>query len=71
MVMNSGERWHCTNASCRCSVLVEITIEIEGSNPRCTCGGDMKKVYSPPVFRYLNLRHFPEPALALRDSVVE
>lgn len=71
MVMNSGERWHCTNPACRCSVLVEAAGDIEGSNPYCACGGDMKKVHSRPVFRCLEFRHFPKRALVLRDCVVE
>ena len=68
MIMKSGERWHCVNPACGCAVLVEINGEIEGQNPRCACGGILKKVYSPPVFRHLDFLRFPEPALALRDS---
>jgi hypothetical protein len=71
MVMKSGERWHCTNALCRCSVLVETSGEIEGGIPRCACGASMKKDYSPPVFRFLDSLHFPGPASAMRDSAVE
>jgi hypothetical protein len=71
MVMNSGERWHCTNAACRCAVLVEDTGEIEGRNPHCACGTVMKKDYSPPAFRCIEFLHFPGPALALRDISVE
>lgn len=68
MVMKSGERWHCMNPACQCSVLVETTGETEGCNPRCSCGSIMKKEYSPPVLRYLDFLRFPEPALAPRDS---
>jgi hypothetical protein len=71
MVMKSGERWHCANATCGCSVLVETTGEIEGRNPRCACGGVMKKVFSPPAFRRLDCPQFPEPELALRHSAEE
>jgi len=71
MVMKSGERWHCTNAACGCSLLVETSGEIEGRNPRCACGSVMKKVFSPPVFRYLDFLQFPEPELALRHSAEE
>lgn len=63
MVMKSGQRWHCVNPACQCSVLVESTGEIEGSNPRCPCGSIMKKEYVPPVFRYLDFLHPNEPAL--------
>jgi len=50
MVMKSGERWHCMNPACLCAVLVETSGELEGSNPRCSCGSIMKKDYSPPCF---------------------
>ena len=71
MVMKSGERWHCTNAACRCSVLVETTGKIEGRNPRCACGGAMKKDFSPPVFRHMDFLQFPETEPALRHSAEE
>jgi hypothetical protein len=71
MVMKSGERWHCSNAACGCSVLVETTGEIEGRNPRCACGGVLKKDFSPPVFRPLDFLQFSEPELALRHSAEE
>jgi len=71
MVMKSGERWHCINAACRCSVLVETTGEIEGRNPGCACGGVLKKDFSPPAFRRLDFLQFPEPELALQRSAEE
>jgi hypothetical protein len=71
MVMKFGERWHCINPACGCAVLVESDGGIEGQNPRCACGGVMKKGYSPPVFRYLDFLRFPETAFADRDSSKE
>jgi hypothetical protein len=68
MIMKSGERWHCINPACGCSVLVETNGEVQGENPRCACGGLMKKDYSPPVFRHLDFLHLNEPALARRIS---
>jgi hypothetical protein len=68
MVMKSGERWHGLNRAGGCAVGVESNGEIEAQNPRCACGGIMRKVYSPPVFRYLDFLKFPEPALAHRNS---
>jgi hypothetical protein len=62
MVMKSGERWRCINPACGCIVLVESNNEIEGENPRCACGGVMKKDYSPPVLRSLYFLKFPVPA---------
>ena len=66
MVMKSGERWHCMNPACLCAVLVETSGELEGSHPRCPCGSIMQKEYSPPVFRYLEFLHEPEPAVTTR-----
>ena len=63
MVMKSGERWHCLNPACQCSVVVEISGKVEGQNPRCACGNILKKVYAPPVFHYLDFLRSPEPTL--------
>jgi len=71
MTMKSGDRWHCTNPACRCVVLVESTGQIDGENPRCSCGSVMKKLYAPPSFKYLDFLRFPEPALPPRDSSKE
>jgi hypothetical protein len=68
MNMKSGERWHCVNPACHCSILVETSAEIEGSNPRCVCGSVMKKEYSPPVFRYLEFLRVPAPAATRQNS---
>jgi len=68
MTMKTGERWHCTNLACRCSVLVENTGEVEGKNPMCACGSVMKRQYVPPVFQYLDFLRFPEPAAVLDRS---
>ena len=54
MLMKARERWHCTNLACGCQVVVEISGEIEGQNPRCACGGIMRKKYTSPVFTYLD-----------------
>ena len=69
MVMKTGERWHCTNEACNCSILVEITGEIEGTNPQCACGSVMKKQYAPPVFQYLDFLRFPEAVPSSRESL--
>jgi hypothetical protein len=63
MLMKSGQRWHCMNPACGCAVLVEADGKVEGQNPRCACGSDMKKTYSPPVFRHLDLLRSSELAL--------
>lgn len=69
MVMKAGERWHCMNPACRCSILVETSGEAEGRNPSCACGSVMKKRYSPPVFKYLDFLRFPQRATVLHRSL--
>jgi hypothetical protein len=71
MNMKSGEHWHCTNPGCHCEVLVQSSGQIEGSNPRCTCGSLMKKKYAPPHLRYLEFLQVEEsgaPQLASRED---
>jgi hypothetical protein len=38
MLMKARERWHCVNLDCGCQIVVEVSGEIEGQNPRCVCG---------------------------------
>jgi hypothetical protein len=64
MLMKARERWHCTNPACGCQVVVEISGEIEGQNPRCACGRIMKKKYTSPVFTYLDFLRMEEPLAA-------
>lgn len=68
MVMKTGERWHCTNPTCRCSILVETSGDGEGKNPLCACGSVMKKQYSAPVFQYLDFLRFPESSATLQET---
>jgi hypothetical protein len=53
MLMNHGERWHCTNRLCHCEVLVETSGKVQGLNPVCACGAAMKKKYAAPALNYL------------------
>jgi len=47
-----GERWICSNADCRCELVVTHSGRTgEGANPRCFCGSPMKKRYTAPRFR--------------------
>ena len=62
MLMKARERWHCVNLDCGCQIVVEISGEIEGQNPRCACGGIMKKKYPSPVFTYLDFLRADEPS---------
>jgi len=52
LTMQAGERWICSNASCRCECVVVLSASTsEGTNPRCSCGFPMKKRYTAPVIR--------------------
>ena len=68
MIMKRGERWRCTNPACQCEVLVESNGQIEGSNPRCACGGIMKRKYAPPSLTYLEFLRFEEPVATRMGS---
>jgi hypothetical protein len=64
MLMKAKERWHCVNPACGCQVIVEVSGEIDGQNPRCACGGIMKKKYAAPSFSYLDFLRIDEPPAA-------
>lgn len=50
MKMRKGEKWLCSNLSCRSEFLVATGSAPEnGVNPRCCCGSKMKKVYAAPA----------------------
>jgi len=55
MTMREGERWICSNAKCRCEVLVLFSVGAEGgTNPKCYCGFPMKKSYTAPKVRIVD-----------------
>lgn len=64
MLMNAKERWLCVNPACGCQVIVEISGEIHGQNPRCACGDIMKKRYAAPAFSYLEFLRIDKPPAA-------
>lgn len=50
MQMREGQRWHCTNQGCHGEILVTGAARTERQmNPRCICGGVMKKPYTAPL----------------------
>ena len=61
MLMKAKEHWHCVNLACGCQVIVEVGGEIDGQNPRCACGGIMKKKYAAPSFSYLEFLQPDDP----------
>ena len=68
MLLQPGERWHCTNPACRCTVVIESGTWQEGVNPRCSCGSVMKKDFRPPVLFCLNFLKFVPPFVATETS---
>ena len=69
MRMKTEDRWHCTNPACGCEVLVETGAVLNGENPRCCCGGVMKKKYASPVLTYLDFLHLEDaPEVAAREE---
>jgi hypothetical protein len=68
MLMKAKERWHCTTLACGCQIAVEISGEIEGLNPRCACGGHLKKKYVSSTFAYLGFFHAEDPLAAEQSS---
>jgi len=52
MTMREGERWICSNPECRCEVYVVVAAgTADGTNPKCSCGFRMRKVYVAPNFK--------------------
>lgn len=53
MQLLKGQTYRCQNRQCGAEIVIaEQSIEGE-TNPRCCCGTEMKKPYSPPVLRRL------------------
>jgi len=46
--------FRCQNRDCGSEIVVVKTPVETRSNPTCFCGAEMKKPYSPPVFRMLD-----------------
>jgi hypothetical protein len=64
MLEKAIESWQCGNPACRSEVLVEANVEVQRTYPRCSCGGAMKKHYSPPALKYLDFLYLHELILA-------
>jgi len=53
-LMPPSEKYVCQSKACRREIEIEIPPPREAgkiSNPRCTCGSEMKKPYSKPNIR--------------------
>jgi hypothetical protein len=53
--MMEGKVYRCQNRSCGCTVEVIKTSIHADSNPRCSCGAEMKKPYKKPLVRSLGV----------------
>lgn len=50
MLITSGQIYRCQNPVCRCEMqVIKGSGAIAVQNPRCWCGGEMKKPYTPPA----------------------
>ncbi len=52
--MTEGQVYRCQNRVCDAEILVNKASREARANPRCGCGAEMKKPYSPPVLRKLD-----------------
>ncbi len=52
--MTEGQVYRCQNRACDCEIIVTKALLEASTNPKCCCGAEMKKPYSPPVFRTLD-----------------
>ncbi|MEQ1353986.1 MAG: hypothetical protein ABLT11_08200 [Candidatus Acidiferrum sp.] len=75
MLMQSGDRWLCSNAACRAELAVGLSRTISSDHLRCACGAVMLKHPSLPVFGYLDflgnresLGSEPQPELQLHNA---
>lgn len=75
MLMQSGDRWLCSNAACRAELVVGLNKLIPGDRLRCACGAAMLKHPSLPVFGYLDFlgnrkahNPAPQPELQLLNA---
>ncbi len=54
MSIKERQVYRCQNRDCACEIVVTKTTVETKANLRCFCGAEMKKPYSPPVFRMLD-----------------
>jgi hypothetical protein len=56
MTMDKGQRYRCQDANCRLEVVVIEPSKEAVLNPRCCCGGEMKRRYTKPRFKRLDFK---------------
>ncbi len=52
--MKPGQRYVCINPLCRSEIEVIRGSEETSANPKCSCGAEMKKPYTTPIFRRIH-----------------
>ena len=57
--MGSGQLYRCQNPNCRKVAVLQVDSTKQKSNPRCSCGSEMKRPYSKPQVRVLRLETLP------------
>jgi hypothetical protein len=57
-----GQLYRCQNPDCGCELQVTKTSTAAKFNPRCGCGGEIKKLYGKPVCKALDT-----PSVAFPD----
>jgi hypothetical protein len=50
-----AKRLVCTNQECRAEIIVVRKPAFEKQNLRCACGGELKKIYHPPMVTALGM----------------
>ncbi len=54
MSMSQRQVYRCQNRACGCETVVARSPVETKPNPRCFCGSEMKRPYTPPVLRTLD-----------------
>lgn len=51
MTMLVGQKFRCQNLDCRSEIVVTEASMRAPFNPKCSCGGEMKKAYKKPTLK--------------------
>jgi hypothetical protein len=56
MSMRVGQKFRCQSPDCRSEIVVTEASMRAPFNPRCCCGGEMKKPYKKPTFQKMQFK---------------
>jgi hypothetical protein len=68
VTMTVGQQYCCQNLECGCEIVVSKSSTEADANPRCCCGAEMKKPYSPPAVRKVDAS---DPRLIAFEDVLK